>query len=332
LAFPRVFPSEQGIFTAAARYNAAVSGLSGEIYEIEFQHLSASVTSVGATLRSFSCGAVPVIWSQPLDGLPVAGSGQVLAPWPNRLKDGSYVFDGITGQAALDEPARSNAIHGLVRWLEWNLDYLERSRVKLSCTLAPQPGYPFILSLAILYEIGPEGLTVRTQAESGRGTTAPFGIGFHPYFMAATKGLAGARVAVPATRQLTLDDRGLPVGDRLLDPHLAALATAEGVSLGDLSLDDCFTGLVRDPDGNATLRFFPGDGAISEVTLHLGRPFDYVMCFTGDPLAEPDRRVAVAIEPMTCPPNALATGIGVTSLHDGATFEAGFSIRPVLAG
>ena len=314
-----------------ARYNAAMRGLSGEVYEIKFHDFVASVTSVGATLRAFSCGDVPVIWSQPLEGLPVAGSGQVLAPWPNRLENGSYVFDGVTGLAALDEPARSNAIHGLVRWLEWKLDYLERSRVKLSCTLAPQPGYPFMLSLAILYEIGPDGLTVRTQAESGRGTIAPFGIGFHPYFMAATKGLAGARVAVPATRQLTLDGRGLPVGDREIDAHLAALSTDEGVALHDLSLDDCFTGLVRDPDGIATLRFFPGDGAISEVTLRLERPFDYVMCFTGDPLAESDRRVAVAIEPMTCPPNALSTGIGVTSLHDGATFEAGFSIRPVLA-
>jgi aldose 1-epimerase len=256
----------------------------------------------------------------------------VLAPWPNRLRDGSYVFDGVTGQAALDEPARSNAIHGLVRWLAWDLDYLERSRVKLSCSLAPQPGYPFVLSLAILYEIGPEGLTVRTQAESARGAAAPFGIGFHPYFLAATKGLAGARVALPATRQLTLDARGLPVAERELDSQLALLPSDEGVELGDLILDDCFTGLARDAEGIATLRFFPGDGAISEVALRLERPFDYVMCFTGDPLSESDRRRAVAIEPMTCPPNAFATGNGVTSLHDGATFDAAFSIRPTLSG
>ena len=157
-----------------------------------------------AALRSLSFGASH---STPCR---VAGSGQVLAPWPNRLADGSYVFDGIAAQVALDEPGRSNAIHGLVRWLEWKLDYLERTRVKFSCSLAPQPGYPFLLSLAILYELGPDGLTVRTQAEAARGTTAPFGIGFHPYFLASHQGLAGARLAVPATRQLSLDAADFP--------------------------------------------------------------------------------------------------------------------------
>lgn len=306
-------------------------GLSGDHYQIEFEDLVATVSCVGATLREFTRSSVPILWSQPLDGMPLAGSGQVLAPWPNRLEDGSYVFDGRTAQAALDEPARSNAIHGLVRWLTWKLEYLERSRIKLSCALAPQPGYPFLLNLAILYELGPKGLTVRTQAEAGRGTTAPFGLGFHPYFLAASQGLAGARLAVPASRQLTVDSRGLPVGEHELDPTLASLASTSGVELDELTLDDCFTGLIRDSNGIATLRFFPGGGAISEVTLRLDRRFEYVMCFTGDPLAASDRRRAVAIEPMTCPPNAFSTGTSVTTLHDLSTFDAAFSISATLA-
>jgi aldose 1-epimerase len=302
----------------------------GEHYEIEYRDLSATISSVGATLRSLTCAGIPVIWSQPIDTLPVGGSGQVLAPWPNRLKDGTYAFEGIAAKAALNEPELRNAIHGLVRWLDWKLEYQERTRVKLSCTMAPQPAYPFLISLALLYEFGPAGLTVRTQAES-RGARAPFGIGFHPYFLAGPEGLSRGRLSVPASRHLSVDGRGLPTGEVPIEPRLDALASPEGLEIGDLVLDDCFTGLVRDESGIANIRFNPGPGPIAAVDLRLDRHFDYVMCFTGDTLAEKDRRRAVAIEPMTCPPNAFVSGESVVALHGPVTFNGAYSVAVTLA-
>jgi aldose 1-epimerase len=213
-----------------------------------------------------------------------------------------------------------------VRWLEWKLEYQERARVKLSCTLAPQPAYPFLLSLALIYELGPDGLRVRAQAESPSGVGVPFGIGFHPYFLAPVQGLAGSRLVVPATRHLTLDAQGIPTGEVALEGALAAIATSEGSKLDDQVLDDCFTGLVRDDKGVATVRFLPGSGPVREVTLRLDRHFGYVMCFTGDTLQESSRRRAVAIEPMTCPPNALASGVDVIALGQATTFDGEFSI------
>jgi aldose 1-epimerase len=206
------------------------------------------------------------------------------------------------------------------------LEYQERARVKLSCTLAPQPAYPFLLSLALSYELGPNGLTVYAQAESPSGVGAPFGIGFHPYFLAAAQGLAGSRLILPATRHLTLDARGIPTGDVALDGALAELATSDGIALDDQVLDDCFTGLVRDEDGVATVRFLPGGGPVTEITLRLDQHFGYVMCYTGDTLGERDRRRAVAIEPMTCAPNALSTGVDVVALDQTKTFEGWFAV------
>jgi aldose 1-epimerase len=303
-----------------------MAALSGKRYKIEYQDLRATVTSVGATLREFSRASTPILWSQDLDALPRGSCGQVLAPWPNRLAAGTYEFMGISGKAALDEPEKGNAIHGLVRWLEWKLDYQERARVKLSCTLSPQPAYPFLLSLALLYELGPAGLTVHVQAESSAAVGAPFGIGFHPYFLAPVQGLAGSRLIVPATRHLTLDAHGIPTGEVALDGALAELATSNGIALDGQVLDDCFTGLVRDEDGVATVRFLPGGGQISEVTLRLDRHFGYVMCYTGDTLGESDRRRAVAIEPMTCAPNAFASGVDVVALGQTTTFDGSFSV------
>jgi aldose 1-epimerase len=303
-----------------------MAALSGKHYKIEYEDLRATVSSVGATLREFSRAASPILWSQDLDALPRGSSGQVLAPWPNRLAAGTYVFKGIPGKAALDEPDKGNAIHGLVRWLEWKLDYQERDRVKLSCTLAPQPAYPFLLSLALSYELGPNGLTVYAQAESPPGVGAPFGIGFHPYFLAAAQGLSGSRLMVPATRHLTLDARGIPTGDVAVDGALAELSTSDGIALDDQVLDDCFTGLVRDEDGVATVRFWPGGGPITEITLRLDQHFGHVMCYTGDTLGESDRRRAVAIEPMTCAPDAFSSGVDVVALGQAKTFEGSFSV------
>ena len=48
-----------------------------------------------------------------------SGRGQVLIPWPNRLEDGGYEFDGRRYQLPLTEPEQHNAIHGLVRSERW---------------------------------------------------------------------------------------------------------------------------------------------------------------------------------------------------------------------
>jgi aldose 1-epimerase len=303
-----------------------MQGFSGEHFTIEHEDLQATVSSVGATLRALTRDSVPILWAQPLDGLLVGSSGQVLAPWPNRLAKGSYAFNGVTGKAALDEPERGNAMHGLVRWLEWTLDYHEKARLQLSCALAPQPAYPFLLALSIAYELRPDGLHVRVHAESPSDRGAPFGIGFHPYVLAPAQGLGGCRLAVPATRHLRLDENGIPTGETALEGALSALATNEGIELEHQVLDDCFTGLVRDEEGTASVRFFSSGSPFAEVALHLDRSFGYVMCYTGDTLAPSNRRRAVAIEPMTCPPNALASRTDVVALDPTNNFDAEFSI------
>ena len=77
------------------------------------------------------------------------GRGQVLIPWPNRIEDGSYEFDGRRHQLALDDPAEQDAIHGLVRWVAWNVAERDSNRVVMEHLLRPQPGYPFPLEVRI---------------------------------------------------------------------------------------------------------------------------------------------------------------------------------------
>ena len=91
-----------------------------------------------------------------IDGFEVGdrasdGRGQVLAPWPNRLTGGRYTFGGQRCQAPLNEPDRGNAIHGLVRWLDWTEITHTAKEVVLGCVLRPQPGYEWQLNVQVGY-------------------------------------------------------------------------------------------------------------------------------------------------------------------------------------
>ena len=168
---------------------------SGIQYTITDGESRAVVTQVGATLRELAFGGVPVIDGFDVEQRASDGRGQVLAPWPNRLTSGRYVFGGQACQAPINEPSTTSAIHGLVRWLDWTLVELEDSAVTLACVVREQPGYEWQLDLEVAYRLGDEGLTVTTRVFNSGTRDAPFGIGFHPYL---TVGRAIDSVRAPA--------------------------------------------------------------------------------------------------------------------------------------
>src|SRR5262249_22075364 len=146
-----------------------------------------------------------------------SGRGQVLAPWPNRLEDGRYDFDGRSHQLPLTDPATRTAIHGLVRWSSWALVDQEPYRIALEHTLHPQPGYPFTLRVRVQYTLDEAGLAVRTTATNDGAEPCPFGCGFHPYLTVGTHVVDTAVLGLPARTVMRSDDRGLPAGAAPVD-------------------------------------------------------------------------------------------------------------------
>jgi aldose 1-epimerase len=296
---------------------------SGEQHEIRSGDQVAVVTEVGATLRAYAAGGLEVVDGFGADEPSSAGRGQVLAPWPNRLDGGRYAFEGREGRAAIDEPERGNAIHGLVRGLPWRAASKADDAVALTCVLAAQPAYPWRLELEVAYRFGPEGLEVTTTATNASDGPAPFGIGFHPY---PTVGVPvdEAALMLPAGRRLLTDERALPVGEEEVDGTVFDFRSARVI--GDTQLDACFTGLRREDRRRCRARV-QGGGRAVELWADAG--FGYLQAYTGDTL-EPvsRRRRAIAIEPMTCPPNALATGTDLIRLEPGATWTGRWGIEP----
>jgi len=296
---------------------------SGEQHEIRHGDQVVVVTEVGATLRLYSAGGLDVLDGFSVDEPSSAGRGQVLAPWPNRLDGGRYEFGGRSGAAAIDEPELGNAIHGLVRWLPWRLSSKGDDVVALGYVLHPQPACPWRLELGLEYRLAAEGLEVVARATNASAEAAPFGIGFHPYL---TMGMPvdDVRLTIPASRRLTTDDRALPVGEE--DVAGTEFDFTASRQVGATRLDTCFTGLARGPDGRARARLESPDGGRG-VEVWADEAFGYLQAYTGDTLAPASRRrQAVAIEPMTCPPNAFATGSDVIRLEPGATWSGAWGI------
>jgi aldose 1-epimerase len=296
---------------------------SGEQHEIRHGDHVVVVTEVGATLRAYSAGELDVLDGFGLNEPSPAGRGQVLAPWPNRLDSGRYTFVGRQGRAAIDEPELGNAIHGLVRWLPWLLASKTDEAVTLECVLHPQPAYPWRLELGLEYRLVADGRGVVARATNASAEPAPFGIGFHPYI---TMGIPvdAVRLTIPASRRVTTDDRGLPVGE--VDVAGSEFDFTGGRPIGATRLDTCFTGLARGSDGRSRAGVETAGGERG-VEVWADEAFGYLQAYTGDTLEPASRRrQAVAIEPMTCPPNAFASGIDVIRLEPGAAWSGTWGI------
>jgi aldose 1-epimerase len=304
---------------------AETTAATGDQWVIGHGHQRAVVTEVGATLRSFTVGDLPVVDGFGPDEWSHGGRGQVLAPWPNRLGDGRYSFGDVDAQAPLDEPARRNAIHGLVRWRTWRMISRAQNRVSMECELRPSPGYPFSLRLGVEYRLGRDGLSVNADAENIGHTDLPFGLGFHPYLTVGTGAVDPVRLTVPARTRLTTDDRGLPDGR-------CAVAGSEfdfrvGRPIGSTVLDTALTDLERDASGRVRVELDHPDGERG-VTLWADERFRYVMVFTGDTLGPGERRRSIAVEPMNCPPDAFRSGDDVDVIRPGTRWTGSWGIVP----
>ncbi len=188
-------------------------------------------------------------------------------------------------------------------------------------TLEPQPGYPFSLALSIEYALGAGGLTVRTTATNAGAEACPYGAGAHPYLTVGTEPVDSATLRVPARTVLRSNERGLPVGEEPVEGTDYDFRRPRPI--GETVLDHAFTGLDRGEDGLARVEL---DGERS-VSLWVDETYPYLMVFTGDPLPDVARR-SLAVEPMTCPPNAFRTGTDLVRLEPGESFTSVWGISP----
>ena len=286
----------------------------GERFAIVSGDHRAEIAEAGASLAGFWHQGAAITVELPDDALPPKSAGAVLLPWPNRIRDGKYTFDGTDYQLALTEPAAHNASHGFAKWSRWAVTEHETDSVTLELRLVPQTGYPFELMFTLRYSVGESGLSVEVSALNTGATAAPFGAGFHPYLDLGSHVLDTAELEVPAATVLHTDDQQIPVSRAAVADSPFDFRVLRPI--GDTRVDHAFTDLTGPA---AVLRT-----AERTVSLHVDAGFGYLQVFT-PPFITPGRN-AVAIEPMSCPANAFNSGEALVRLEPGADWHGSWGI------
>ena len=281
----------------------------------------AVVAEVGAGLREYTVDGVPVVDGYPAAEMCSGGRGQTLIPWPNRIAGGAYEFDGEAQQLPLTEPSAGNAIHGLTRWATWTVVDRTGRSATLRHVLHPQPGYPFTLDCRLEYALSDAGLRVRTAVTNTGDRPAPYGTGAHPYLTVGTDTVDEITLTVPGDRYLPTDDNGIPTGTAEVEG--SPFDYRAGRLIGAATVDHCFTDLARDADGVATVTLAAGE---RQARLWLDAGYRYAQVFTGDTLVPARRRRGLAVEPMTCPPDAFRSRTGLHVLEPGRGVETTWGI------
>jgi aldose 1-epimerase len=235
--------------------------------------------------------------------------GHILAPWPSRILDGRYEWAGTRHELPITDVRHRSATHGLVDMVDWSVDQHEQQAAELSVRVPRLAGYPFDVTVRVRYRLETDSLTVVLSAQNDGAEAAPFGVGMHPYFRCGA-GADHTELSLPVRSRLILDDDLVPTG-AFEEFHGQVGLIGERVLDAALRVDP-----VEDSDpGEAPTATVAGPAGSLQLTL--GPSFRWLVIFTGDTLPEPDRRRSVAVEPLTCPPNAFATGSDVITLRPG---------------
>jgi aldose 1-epimerase len=297
---------------------------SGEQWTIAAAGHEAVIVEIGGGLRTYTVDGVPLLDGYAPEEVCPAYAGALLAPWPNRIRDGRYGFAGTTYRLPLTEPERHNAIHGLVAWSRWHAGKTSADEVTVEYDVPPQPGYPWALSLSTTYTVGASGLRAESAVTNVDSTTCPFGFSAHPYLLAGAP-VPEVLLQVPARSRLLLDGRLLPIGAAKVAGTEYDFTTARPI--GALELDTAFGDLIREPGAGTEVALSTSDGR--GVVIWADAAFGWWQVFTSDTLLRDRRRRSVAIEPMTCPPDAFRSGKDLITLEPGQTWHGTWGIRPL---
>ena len=281
----------------------------------------AIVTELAAALRTLTLGGVDITEPYGDDVQPPYANGIVLFPWPNRIRDGLWQLDGKPQQLDITEPKFHNASHGLLRFSPYTLVERTEGSVTLAATVFPQHGFPFRLEQSVTYELTDDGVSVTHDIRNASGAAAPVALGTHPFLRVGDVPSEDLVITLDAGTRFEVDDRLIPTAEVPVDGTVFDLRA--GVRVGDVDLNTTFGSL-----GSRAHRLTALDGRF--VELWQDDSFDYALAFATPFPKNGGMALAVAIEPMTVPPNGFNSGEGLRWLEPGERWVLGWGIRASL--
>lgn len=301
-------------------------------------HQRAVLSPWGASLRRYVLvdghgRETDIVWGYSGAGQKKGGQGDVLIPFPGRVADGRYSFDGQALQLERNDKEGPNAIHGFVRSLPWTMPHADAQAVTFEISLdaadyAPR-GYPFSIVVRVTYNLDAQGLSCTFAVRNAGGTAAPVGVGFHPYFTVGIEPVDEAEARIPAAGYLEFNPQLAPTG-RVIAAAGTEWDYRRFQRIGPRRFNHCYLELERDAAGMAAASLRDQKSGRT-IDVLMDRAFSAIVVYTGDAIAGAPRR-ALAIEPMTCATDAFNhPDWGLKRLLPGETFTGSYTVRARLS-
>lgn len=284
----------------------------------------ATVTGIGAGLRALSVGGIDIVQGFAADAEVPYCAGQVLIPWPNRVRDGKWSHAGHDLQLPINEPALSNAIHGFLLKEPHEVVEATSDTVTLHATIAASDGYPWELSVDTRYALTDAGVAITHRITNNAVTPAPAAVGSHPYPRIGDVPTEDLVVTLDAATRVVVDDRLNPTGTESVEGTRFDLRAGQRV--GDFDLDTAYADITPRDDGTRALTATAPDGR--SVSVWGDHNFIQAQVFnTSEFPTAAGPTWALALEPTTAPPNALASGEDLHMIAPGDTWELTWGIE-----
>jgi aldose 1-epimerase len=300
---------------------------------LTFGRQRAVISPWGASLRRYFIAnegtETDIVWGYSGRGQKKGGQGDVLIPFPGRVADGRYGFDGQIFQLERNDKEGPNAIHGFVRTLPWMVLRSTPDHALFEIALTTEQygskGYPFSLQIQVAYVLNDHGLSCSFEVKNVGDRIAPVGVGFHPYFTFGSPLIDDSEVKIPGAGYVEFNERLTPTG-RIIPVTATEWDYRSNRPIGARRFNHCYVQLERDADGLATASLrHPGSGRTIDVTMD--RSFSAIVVYTGDAIPGAARR-ALAIEPMTCATDAFNhPAWGLQQLPPGRSFSGRYTIH-----
>ena len=257
----------------------------------------------------------------------VGGQGDVLIPFPGRVRDGKYTFEGQPYNMPTNDKDGPNAIHGFLRLTKWDIEQRAAPYIVFGTDLDAQthPGYPFSLHVLVSYMLVNSRMACLFTIKNVGKENAPVAAGFHPYFTVGSEQIDADTLHVPMQSTLEMVNL-LPTGT-VLPVENTAFDFREPRPIRDTAFNTCYLNPIRDANGLLRLTLGTADGK-RKTTIWMNEAFNYVVLYSGDPLPPSHRRRSLAIEPMTCAADGFNHAEwGVKSLAPGETFSGSWGVE-----
>ena len=278
----------------------------------------AQVSPVGASLVGLWHADVEIVTS-PYDEPLTALAGAVMAPWPNRLEDGTWRLGEREFVAEINDTEGNNANHGLVFDKAFDIVTQTQSLLRLETKIFDEIAYPFEVLLTVTYALENDGLQISFEALNRASEAVPVAFGLHPYFVSEED----SELELNARTWVQKNSRKLPTISSAIDSSSAAQQGQNRIA--ELNIDDCFTDLAaNERDYFVTTISRPSFGIA--IDIEQSRALSFLMLYKFQEV-EKKKRMLLAVEPQSSKANFLRHLDGEELLQPNQALEATCQIK-----